>query len=122
MTEAEKEVRGAWRDIRLLESNAGLGYTVQAEMCTKSGVSDWKIIGQDDIYGELAWQAALAFTRERQEQVRLLDEEIAWLNRVGNEGFNAKKDLFTWQRILSRLQETRKTLTQGMSGKEREEC
>ena len=111
---AEEQVRAAWEHICAANTYyPGTAWTifiynplVNGERTTLKAITG---ISKRD-----AWQAALAFTQQRLKEIAEIEEEIAWMNRVGNEGFNMKAELFTWQRILSRLTAQRDELKKGL--------
>lgn len=123
---AEEEVRAAWKYV-------GKCDYMPSEHCYMVNVHSWEFDGKkrDD-----AWQAALDFTRARQEQVRQVIEEIgcivperqhfadnAWVHYYAGRAYEVAISV-KWEvrfaRILSRLQEIRKELTKGMKGEPHE--
>ena len=111
---AEKAVRDAWEAVCAANTYyPGTAWTifiynplVNGERTTLKAITG--------LTKHEAWQAALDFTRKRKQEIAEMEEEIAWMTRVGNEGFNVKAELFTWQRILSRLTAQRDELRKGM--------
>ena len=97
MTDAEKQVREAWEQV------SGQGH---AMICIGSPV-------EGDYF--TSWQAALAFTLERKEQIRQLKEEINLVNvnwSWASEISSTAKPI--WQRVLTRLQAQLTELKKGM--------
>lgn len=107
MTEDERVVRAAWKSVNWGASNYG--------------GTEFGVVVYDDEHGTgfkaktqaEAWQAAREFTKARQEEVRLLDGEIALMRYVISDR-GRKEGGHAARRILGRLQGIRDDLRKGM--------
>jgi len=69
-----------------------------------------------------AWQAAYAFTLEREKQIAEVKEEIAIHKKLGCAGFDTEREVIAWYRLLDRLNAALVDLQKGMkplAGEER---
>jgi len=111
MTPDEKEVRDAWE---------------RAEECpreSKMGDGEEWVISLGGFYYTMhmtdwvesqtaAWSAAAAFTRERKEQIRLVEEEIDYVRAFIK--LPSGEEHSVWSRILAREQAALAELKRGM--------
>ena len=123
MTADEKEVRDAWEHVEMwvrdLDSY-GTDQAIVALFFTKKDarvrMDAFQLWQEDDTSKgrRKLWSASAAFTRERKEQIRKVEEEIAWIKTMIETGtyiFGNEKRV---ERILARETEALNNLRRGM--------
>ena len=105
MTEDERIVRGAWKEVRYVDTGPSLWVRTH-----------YVIIGHPQLFaayrntrGE-AWLAARDFTEQRLEQIRQIKQEIALLVEAQKSGVDCSR----WERIRLREQAALAELRRGM--------
>ena len=93
MHEDEKFVREHWETVEAGDTFAGFSIYLLPNY--------WPTALQGFERESVAWQRAAVFTRERVEQIRQVEEEIAWLS-----------DMLDWDspdhKVVERIQDSRK--------------
>lgn len=122
MSTAEEQVRAAWKYVEAWVHDLDRYGTTQFYVALFLNASYARWCGnhfqrwQEDDTPEgrcNAWQAALEFTLARQEEIRQIDEEIAYINSIMGTA-KTTNPTHCILRILARLQAIRADLTRGM--------
>jgi hypothetical protein len=109
---AEGQVRAAWDWVHVHPPEGK--YTTFIVRLART--NPWLDIGQFEDGSEAsAWQAALEFTLEQKEKIRLIDREIETVGRYREQYYPS--DAEDIKRTLARLQAIRKELARGLKEK-----
>jgi hypothetical protein len=96
MTEQEKLVRETWETVYEYQTLSGQDLVAHGP------------------YTSYTWAAAAEYTRERLEQIRLVEEEILWLGAAFNSEWSYWKEKPLRERILAARQAALAELKRGM--------